>query len=479
MKTKSVLLVALGACCQAFAGCAGPSDEGTANLTSALGQPSGDFPSYDERVVHYATNRARMSPTAEGWPTYPAQPPMQWNLSLNQSSRAHSLDMRDTPCFQHPSCGSATDDTFTRVLRFYTGAWTNLGENIAGGPADGITVVHNWIYEIGAAAGETGHRDSIFSARFNLIGNGYAPGGMPRPALNNLWTQDFVATTIPPIPKMTDGIHFPATVAAGGSVTFGTTYYDATGAAPSRIMVVVDGACTPMALATLTGMPRGTAGKGAYEVAVPLAAGCHPYYFLATAGGTDVTYPDSGALQAGVAVTAGSCALFTTTRSAAVCGGGGLGGATGAGGTGATGGTSGAGGATGAGGTTGTGGTVGGGGATGAGGRTGTGGTVGGGGATGAGGRTGTGGVIGVGGGTGVGGAVAPGSGGGPGTAGVGGSGSGVGTGMVAGGCGCDVPSRGEGSGVGTSVIAGLMGLVLVRRRRLSARSRMLRRRVA
>jgi len=335
MKTKSVLLMGLGACSLAAAGCVTPPDEGTGSIASALGEPSGDFPSYDERVALYATNRARMSPTAEGWPAYPAQPPLQWNLSLNQSSRAHSLDMRDTPCFQHPSCGSATDDTFTRVLRFYTGAWTNLGENIAGGPADGITIVHNWIYEIGAAAGETGHRDSIFSARFNLIGVGYAPGGMPRPALNNLWTQDFVATTIPPIPKMTDGIHFPATVAAGASVTFGTTYYDATGAAPSRIMVVVDGACTPMTLAALTGMPRGTPGKGAYEVAVPLAAGCHPYYFLATAGGTDVTYPTSGALQTGVAVAAGTCPLFATTRAAAVCGGGGLGGATGAGGAGA------------------------------------------------------------------------------------------------------------------------------------------------
>jgi len=330
-------------------------------VASALGEPSGDYPSYDERVVLYATNRARMNPAAEGsWSTtYTPQPPLQWNYDLNRSSRAHSLDMRDTPCFQHPSCNSTTDDTFTRVRSFYTGAARSLGENIAGGPTDGRTAVTNWINEIGAAAGETGHRDNIFSSSFQLLGSGFAAGGMAR-MLNNFWTQDFVGTGAAiTLPRMTDGIHFPGTVATGGSITFGTTYYDASGAAPSRIVVVVDGACSPLTLATTTLAARGTAGKGAYEVTLPLADGCHPYYFLATAGagGADVTYPDTGALQVGVGTAATSCALFATTRAAAACGGGGSG-AAGAGGGPATG-TGGAAGAAGAGGT-GTGGTPGG-----------------------------------------------------------------------------------------------------------------------
>src|SRR5204862_949806 len=140
--------------------CAQPADDGSV-VRSALGQPMGDYPSYEERVVLYGTNRARVSPTAEGWAAYPPQPPMQWNYDLNRSSRAHSLDMRDTPCFQHPSCDGT--DTFARVFTFYTGPWTSVAENIAAGVMDPQTVVHNWIYEIGAAAGETGHRDAIFS----------------------------------------------------------------------------------------------------------------------------------------------------------------------------------------------------------------------------------------------------------------------------------------------------------------------------
>src|SRR5262249_11049880 len=152
-----------------------------------------------------------------------------------------------------------------RLQMFYTATARSMGENIAAGPADGRTAVTNWINEIGATPGETGHRDNIFSTSFQLIGAGYAAGGMAR-MLNNFWTQDFVGTGAAiSLPRMTDGIHFPANVAAGGSVTFGTTYYDATGAAPSRIFVVVDTTCTPLALATTTLATRGTAGKGAYE----------------------------------------------------------------------------------------------------------------------------------------------------------------------------------------------------------------------
>jgi hypothetical protein len=90
-------------------------------------------------------------------------------------------------------------------------------------------------------------------------------------------------------------------------------------------VVVVDGACPPLALASTTLASRGTAGKGAYEATLPLADGCHPYYFLATAGGMDVTYPDSGALEVGVGSAATACALFVPTRAAATCGGGGAG----------------------------------------------------------------------------------------------------------------------------------------------------------
>src|SRR5450432_2580912 len=323
--------------------CTGPADAETDQVTSALGEPMGDFPAYEERVVLYATNRARVSPTTEGWPSYPAQPPLQWNYQLNQSSRAHSIDMRDTPCFQHPSCDGT--DTFARVLTYYKGTWMSLAENISAGVTDPQVAVHNWINEIGAAAGETGHRDAIFGAGLTLIGVGFAPGGTSKTP--NYWTQDFVGVTVKR-PRLTDGIHFPKSVAAGGKVTFGATYYDAAvGAGKPQVFAVVDGACQGLAMA------RGTTALGAYEGAATLADGCHAYYFVATLGDgvALATYPDTGALQVGAGAATATCALFAPTRPAMTCGGAAGGtGAGGAAGTGAGGttGAAGAGGATGA-----------------------------------------------------------------------------------------------------------------------------------
>ena len=286
----------------ALTGCTSRTE--VADVTAALGQPTGDYPGYDERVVLYATNRARTDPTKAGWSSYPAQPPLQWNYDLNRSSRAHSVDMRDTPCFQHPSCNGT--DTFTRINSFYTGNWSNEGENISAGVPDGVTAVYNWIYEIGAAAGETGHRDNIFSKDFTLVGNGFAAGGT---TYKNYWTQDFVGTTVTR-PHLTDGIHFPV---SGANITFGATYYDAGGKAATRFEVIIDGACHALPLA------RGTAGNATYEAMLAVATGCHQYYFRSTTGGVDSTYPDTGSL--GVAGGSGTCALFVAGHTAPTCDG--------------------------------------------------------------------------------------------------------------------------------------------------------------
>jgi MYXO-CTERM domain-containing protein len=376
----------LSAC---FALACAPSADGVVEVVSALGEPMGDYPGYEERVVLYATNRARVSPATEGWPSYAAQPPMQWSYQLNQSSRAHSLDMRDTPCFQHPSCDGT--DPFVRIKTFYTGPWTSMGENISAGSADPQMTVHDWIYEVGAAAGETGHRDAIFSKDFTLVGAGFAAGGMtPTTKLKNFWTEDFVGTSVKR-PRLTDGIHFPASVAAGGKATFGATYYDAAvGAGKPQLFAAIDGACTGLAFV------RGTTALGAYEGAATLADGCHAYYFVATLGDgvALATYPATGALQVGAGSAASTCALFTTTRPAATCAGLGGGGT----GTGASGAAGAGGGGTGVAGMNGTGGTTGAAGAMGAGGTTGAAGAMGAGGATPTGGTTAAAGTTGVGG---------------------------------------------------------------------------------
>ena len=139
----------------------------------ALGEPVEDRPNYAERVALYASNRARMDPAAIGWKQYPPTHPLLWHDSLARAGRAHSLDMRDTPCFQHNSCDGTKFDT--RLKRYWTTAFSSLRENIAAGVNDGQTVVHNWIEEIGAPPGETGHREAIFDFKFksHYVGLGY------------------------------------------------------------------------------------------------------------------------------------------------------------------------------------------------------------------------------------------------------------------------------------------------------------------
>ena len=154
-----------------------------------------------------------------------------------------------------------------------------------------MTAVHNWIYEIGAAAGETVHRDNIFSNDFTFMGAGQAAGGTQ---YTNYWTQDFIGNPVTR-PPLTDGIHFPKTAASGKPITFGATWYDKSGQAPAAISVVVDGHCHALTLL------RGGAGLAAYESALSFADGCHPYYFLATASGGKISsYPDDGSLQVGL-----------------------------------------------------------------------------------------------------------------------------------------------------------------------------------
>jgi len=279
----------------------------------AAGEPDGDYPSYEERAALYATNRARVDPAGDGWASFAAVPPLQWNVDLDRAARAHSLDMRDTPCFQHPSCDGT--DPFARIATYYTGPMSAAAENIAAGVADPFAVVESsWINEVGAAPGETGHRMNVFSSTLTLVGLGFAPGAMagaPRGTTANYWTQDFIGTPVT-YALMADGIHFPKSVASGGGVTFGTTCYAGGGAGPQAVYVVVDGMCTSLRVA------RGSASHGAYEVLANLPDGCHGYYFLAVAGSAS-TYPGTGSLQVGVGADAASCALYTDARDLGPC----------------------------------------------------------------------------------------------------------------------------------------------------------------
>src|SRR5439155_15337796 len=134
-----------------------------------LGVPVEDRPSYQERFSLYVADRARAEPARTGWDEFDPVPPLLWNDQLAQAARAHSEDMRDTPCFSHNSCDGT--DPFKRIMSFYKGTAQAMGENIAAGVDSAETVIEeSWINEVGARPGEHGHRDNMFSSDFNQVG---------------------------------------------------------------------------------------------------------------------------------------------------------------------------------------------------------------------------------------------------------------------------------------------------------------------
>lgn len=301
--TKKRVLAALG--CVGIAVSGGGcrlEDDPTGSLARAIGAPEQGRPSYIERLSFYASNRARMDPSATGWPSYPPVPPLLWRDELAQSSRAHSQDMHDNGCFQHPSCDGT--DPFKRIQTYWTSPFTSMAENIAAGTTDGQEVIQNWIDEVGASPGETGHRDNLFDKAHSshYVGLGCTAGGQQ---FQGYWTQDFTSVDPPPaIPRLPSGSHFPLSVAAGGSITFGAVYYDAQGKAPTRVEVVIDGKPTALVL------QRGGAAAGAYEGAAAIAQGCHRYYFRAVVGGSVSAYPDTGTLGVASSGAQANCADY-------------------------------------------------------------------------------------------------------------------------------------------------------------------------
>lgn len=275
----------------------------------ALGEAfGGGYPSHQERVVLYLTNRARSAP-AQFNPEqpFPPSPPLRYDLKLSQAARFHArhIEQADCWCEDHSSCcelvgqgeqtmcasapqGCGGTNTAARV-----GKWSGeySAENMARGQRSGIEAVGGWI-------DSPGHWQNI-NGSHSLLGAGNVGGA---------WVQDFGrGSELPAV--LGDGIHFQD----AGATTFGATYYQPGSGGPRDITLILEGVCQPLSLVA------GTPEHGAFEATSQLAPGCHRYYFFVRDGlGEDHVYPTQGSL--GVAVgAADGCPLYDTNRPADTC----------------------------------------------------------------------------------------------------------------------------------------------------------------
>jgi len=310
------------------------------------------FPSWEERVVHVWTNRARADPAADlasctvcaERACYAPAPPVVWNHSLSRAARFHSANsvlgscglQHNSPCTVlstigalytpgscdgNPSCacqagtfmcGSTGTGFGTRVGYFGVSA---SAENIARGRTDPVQTFYQWFHENdpSSACGwrvANGHRANILGGSRGL---GVGLSG-------TTWTQDFGSAGTPS--GIVGGVHYPRT---GASIEFRANWYSA--AAPRSAQVSVNGICSPLSV------ERGTAVNGTYLGTVAGISGCSRYVFHFVDGaGTDVYFPTTGAFTVGCGVAdwestrPATCGACTPSCGARTCGDDGCGG---------------------------------------------------------------------------------------------------------------------------------------------------------
>jgi uncharacterized protein YkwD len=275
----------------------------------AVGEPRDGYPSHNERVVLYLTNRARTEPDAfNPEEPYPATPPLRFDLNLSKAARFHAQHIIDAGCWceDHSSCcpmeeaaeggqcaGPSTGCGATMPgerVAYWSSNYT--GENQAQGYQTAHAVLDGWIHS-------SGHWQNINSSTHNLLGSG---------EYNTGWVQDFGAGS-GARPVAADGIHFTDQT----NQTFGITYFQPGTGGPRTILAIVDGQCHDLDLAY--GQPE----LGAFETTLSLEPGCHRYYFHITDGdGNNHVYPSQGSLGA-VVGSAEDCPLFSENRPADTC----------------------------------------------------------------------------------------------------------------------------------------------------------------
>jgi uncharacterized protein YkwD len=125
-------------------------------------QPLNEFQSLLLSLV----NGARAEPRNCGSEFFPAAPPVNWDIRIEDAALAHSLDMAQNQNFSHT--GTDGSDAGDRLLmQGYN--WSTWGENILVGLDDATDAVDAWI-------DSSGHCSIIMSPSLKEVGAGVAQG---------------------------------------------------------------------------------------------------------------------------------------------------------------------------------------------------------------------------------------------------------------------------------------------------------------
>lgn len=261
-----------------------------------VGSPIDGYPNWQERTMIVFTNMVRMAPieyrdtymASFEFPAggilnsslYPAVAPLYWNHELNQSARFHAEDMAFNCGLQHDSCDGTS--WYDRISSFYPYS-VALAENVAYGFNLPWMTVNLFLCErYGSVcepdgSGSDGHRANIMGDQLREIGTGHAWGS------SDYWVQDFGGRQPDLQPPVVAASH---AFFEDGVTSFFLNYFDSTGAAPMKIVVVLNYIEYPLFLDT------GTVSTGSYRTDVVEAAECRSYFFLVTAGnGVCYRYP--------------------------------------------------------------------------------------------------------------------------------------------------------------------------------------------
>ncbi len=109
----------------------------------------------------------------------PPVPALGWNVALSTAASAHSSDMATFNYFSHTSADGRTLGARATAAGY---AWSQLGENIAGGYVGIDSVMNGWV-------DSDGHCANLMNANFTEVGVACAPGAATS-SYNTYWAMD-------------------------------------------------------------------------------------------------------------------------------------------------------------------------------------------------------------------------------------------------------------------------------------------------